>query len=294
MSSEIDTVVLDFDGTLTDVAQESAGFASAVALMVARLIGSDRIDPLWAAALARAADPQDDGLSVAGKTVAPGDADPYVRARTAMQLVFDWLDYLRDPRAREAVQAIIFEDAYRNHTLAAPRPDAAEVLRALVKTGRTVAIVADPSVDALLPKLAKLEPSLSYVHEGKAKAGEVYVFGGARKHSLQGPTHTAVQFNALPKTVKVAGLSRPVYPKRGAYYDALCKLWRNPYTDAARTLVCGDVYELDLALPAALGCKVQLVGRGAATPRWARDHVAGLPVGRGQCHDALSAVLERL
>ena len=291
----VDYVVLDFDGTFTDVEQESKGFEPAVAHMVASLIGSDRIDPLWEVATKRVDDdPDENGWSIGGRTVAPGNADPYIRASTAMRLIFSWLEYVKDPQARDALQSRIFTDAYTGYTTAVARPDAVRVLRELVASGRTVAIVTNSSTEAVAKKLDQFDPSLRYVRGERPGPGEIALFGNARKFSLDAPKKLRPQFAKLKASIRVAGLSRPVYLRRGPYYDALCKIWTNPEKDAARTLVCGDIYELDLALPEALGCQVQLVARGESTPRWAREHVAGISRGRGQCDDALSAVLGRL
>ena len=57
---------------------------------------------------------------------------------------------------------------------------------------------------------------------------------------------------------------------------------------AKDTLVCGDIYELDLALPQSLGCAVHLMTR-AATPTHEREFV-----GPGQHGDDLRAILARL
>jgi hypothetical protein len=85
----------------------------------------------------------------------------------------------------------------------------------------------------------------------------------------------------------VPALDRPVYLRRGAYFEALCATT----FPMEQTLVCGDIWELDLALPAALGAQVHLIERAApfATYRYERERLA-----KGQSSPNLEALLERI
>ena len=60
-------------------------------------------------------------------------------------------------------------------------------------------------------------------------------------------------FAKLPAGEIQQEIQRPIYLRRGRYFEALCKVWKNDASAIARTLVCGDVWELDLAMPRALG-----------------------------------------
>ena len=62
------------------------------------------------------------------------------------------------------------------------------------------------------------------------------------------------------------GLPRPIYLRRGKYYESLREIWRATGATPAETLVCGDIFELDLALPAALGAQVVLIERNNTLP----------------------------
>ena len=88
----------------------------------------------------------------------------------------------------------------------------------------------------------------------------------------------------------VPGLERPLYLRRGLYFEVLSAIWSATGASPEGTFVCGDIFELDLALPAALGARVHLVGR-SSTPEWERSAVerAG-----GSYSDVLSGLLERI
>jgi hypothetical protein len=65
----------------------------------------------------------------------------------------------------------------------------------------------------------------------------------------------------------VPGLPRSIPLRRANYFRALRdEVWKEDLEGPSRTLVCGDVFELDLALPAALGARVHLVTREDTPP----------------------------
>jgi hypothetical protein len=83
-----------------------------------------------------------------------------------------------------------------------------------------------------------------------------------------------------------------VYLRRGKYYEALRGIWKQTGTTPEQTLVAGDIYELDLALPAALGAQLQLVARDNVL---AYEETAVRALGaRGGVDTSLRALLPRL
>ncbi|MFW5739271.1 MAG: hypothetical protein ACOC1F_02775 [Myxococcota bacterium] len=120
---------------------------------------------------------------------------------------------------------------------------------------------------------------------------QVCVMGGAAKFQICEPSCFDVAFERLSASLRVEGLCRPVLLRRERYYDRLIELWRRSGQQAVRTLVCGDSFEIDLALPAALGCQTLLVTRDE-TPAYERAAVAALP--GGDVCETLGAVLQRL
>jgi hypothetical protein len=95
----------------------------------------------------------------------------------------------------------------------------------------------------------------------------------------------------VPETAEISGLSRPMHLRRGHYFDALTKIWDETRARPENTLVCGDIFELDLALPARLGARVHLVAR-PQTPEHERRAARTTP--GGSVSQELVGLLERL
>ena len=74
--------------------------------------------------------------------------------------------------------------------------------------------------------------------------------------------------------------------------SALGKVWRGDAANGPRTtLVCGDIWELDLALPDALGCAVHLIERGAPYSTYAYELDAMTQARRGSSSGDLNGLL---
>jgi hypothetical protein len=77
-------------------------------------------------------------------------------------------------------------------------------------------------------------------------------------------------------TLALPGLDRPVLLRRRAYHDILKTLLDGAGATFADLVVIGDIFELDLAMPLALGARVGLVG-SARTPGYERAYVMAHP-----------------
>lgn len=275
-------VVLDFDGTFTDVEREAEPFVSAYVAAIADLLGRD-VSEMWQRHAAEIAlHPDRYGWSYEGRIVAPADADPYIRATTIAQRVFDEARVLQSPETRETIAESLFHMAYRQ-TRTAFRPGARETVEAILASGIPTYVVTNARTDVVTRKLGELAP----------RGGEALrIVGNARKFALDEPTERDVRFDAVPTTRELPGLGRPVFPRRGRYFDALAQIWRDTGATAETTFVCGDIYELDLTLPIELGAHVHLLS-SPHTPRYELDALAAL--GSRAAHGPdLGALLGRL
>jgi FMN phosphatase YigB (HAD superfamily) len=271
--------VLDFDGTFTDAEAESRPFLTAFRAALFELLGRDAGDA-WEEERARVeADPSAHGWRHAGIITAPAGADPYITAACVAQNLCARFGILPDERERnEALQAV-----YRTcYPLAAsvPRPDARAVLETLVARGLDIAVVSNSRTDTVAAKIAEL----GVVSE------RIEVIGDARKFVLDAAPRDAT-FDALQDLAIEGLVGRKVIVQRGHYYDALRALWQRTGTTPADTLVCGDVFELDLALPLCLGAAVHLVHR-PGTPRHELAFLEAHP--RGGASSTLSGLIARL
>ncbi len=251
-------VVLDFDGTFTRVDDEAAPFLVAYRQGLAELLGGD-IDAEWEQAKAAIeANPERYGWEYEGKIVAPSHADPYIFATSIAQIL------LHEHHTEKGVLTErLYRDAYAK-AVTVFRHDAKQVVETVLDLGVPVMVVTNSRTADVERKIAELAPRGSE---------RLTVRGDACKWMLVPPSHADERFDALPAELPVAGLSRPILVRRGRYFDALKRIWDETGTTPGGTLVCGDIYELDLALPALLGATVHMVGR-PSTPAYERDAVA--------------------
>ncbi|MDJ0520724.1 MAG: HAD family hydrolase [Planctomycetota bacterium] len=239
----IRTVILDFDGTCTDVEQEAQGFLAGYQADLARVLGLTDIQPAWAAAEAQVlAEPSRFGMVIGGRMVAPA-VDLYLLATA--------ISTLMEPELGDEETERLFKENYRFTTMAF-KPETRPVLEALASSVEHLCVVTNSEPAKVGAKLDALDLS---------QRDTIRLHGDARKFLVAEPVkhEGSDRFAALPETQQVAGWPRPIYVRRGHYFDALASIWEATRTTPAETLVVGDVFELDLVLPGALGCGVHLV-----------------------------------
>jgi FMN phosphatase YigB (HAD superfamily) len=242
-------IILDFDGTFTDVEREAAPFVDAFRAAVFDLIGRE-LPREWALHTAQIAEsPGRYGWVHEGRIVAPASADPYIQTTTTAHLMFDAVGVLKDGKTRAAILQALYHHAYEN-TLTAFRPRAKEVLEALAASGIPTFVVTNARTDAAQKKLRTLGP---------VGLDKIEVHGDARKFVVGDPTATDERFSCVREQVLLPGLERPVFPRRGRYFDALAAIMQRVGAAPEEVLVCGDIYELDLSLPLELGMQVHMV-----------------------------------
>ncbi len=278
---ELDCIILDFDGTFTDVEKEAVPFLEAYRDDLAAHLGAEAVSGWDEAAASIGADPDSYGWEFDGRIVAPSHADPYIMATSTAQKLLDEHGLMKDAEERRSFLEDVFR---RNYPKAANvfRPDAREVVEELLATGRPVYVVTNSLTDAVEAKLDDLAP------RGRDK---LRVYGNAKKYVIAEPTGTVDGFASLPETLALPGLDRPIFLRRGLYWDALSSVLADAGAAPSRTLVAGDIFELDLALPAALGFAIHLVAR-PKTPSYERDAVR--THARGAVSEDLASVAARV
>lgn len=268
-------VVLDFDGTFTRVDDEAAPFLVAYREGLSTLLGGD-VDAEWERARAVIeADPDRHGWEYQGRIVAPSHADPYIFATSVAQILLE-----EHGTERSALTDRLYRDAYAKAATVF-REDARQVVEAVLELGVPVFVVTNSRTTDVVAKIARLE----------ARGSErLSIRGDACKWMLLEPGAADPRFDSLPEELRVAGLKRPIFVRRGRYFDALRRIWDETGTSPEGTLVCGDIYELDLAMPALLGARVHMVGR-PNTPAYEREAVTRAG---GTFSIELAGLLERL
>jgi FMN phosphatase YigB (HAD superfamily) len=278
--ASIRLVVLDFDGTLSDAEAEAVPFVEAFRSELFDLIGRDASEAWARHEQAIRQRPAEHGWRYRDRIAAPAGADPYLLTASIAQRLCDELGIMQQGSLRSEVLELLYRRAYPL-TRIVPRPNARALLEALTAAGVAVYVITNSRTDAVQRKLDAVG----------AKGREVIrVIGDARKFVLDdGPRDD--RFDALEELALPGLDQRRVASKRGHYYDALCRAWQESGTTAEETLVCGDIFELDLALPLALGCHVHLI-HGDDTPAYELAYVRAQP--RGGASRELSRVVERL
>lgn len=244
------TVILDFDGTCTDVEQEAEGFLRGYKQDLARTLGRDDVEEAWDAAAARVlAAPAEHGMVIGGHRVAP-PVDPYLLATAIGTLLGPDLDDAETER--------LFKENYR-FTTTAFKPGARAVVEALIAADVDFHVVTNSDPATVGRKLDALAP---------AGRDEIHLHGNARKFLVTDPVLHAdcARFAAVPATIHVEGWPRAIHPRRGHYHDVLTSIWSAGASAPTDTLVIGDVFELDLLLPAVLGCRVHLASGPRTLP----------------------------
>lgn len=260
-------IMLDFDGTFTDVEREAEPFVDSYRTALGQALGR-KIDDEWNAAGSRIdAQPEGFGWQYDGKVVAPAHADPYIRSTSIAQEIIDAQGDF-SPQARTDLLQRLYKENYEKSATYF-RPEAREVVEALLLLDAPVFVVTNSHTESVQKKLDRLAP------RGLDK---LKVFGDAKKYVIAPAETTDARFDALPEAQDVRGLERPVLLGRGKYFDVLASLWKSTGATPEETILCGDIFELDLAMPSALGVASHLVTRGK-TPDYEKQAMGDLPNG---------------
>ncbi|MEZ4358967.1 MAG: hypothetical protein R3B48_02225 [Kofleriaceae bacterium] len=263
-------LVLDFDGTMTDAEAEGGPFREGYLEDLCAMVGR-RGDDEEIHAIAREVEqelaeaPEAHPFLWMGEAVAPATVDPYLRMVPIANRVFDRFGAVPSAQDRGRLFGTILYKYNYAKTLGRPvfREGAGACLKRLVD--RAVYVVTNSDPHAVASKIATLDRE----HPGVGKlTGRVHGF--ARKFDLDPAWDGVAAELALP------GLLRPVLLRRRHYYELLAKVLQDAGSSFAELTVVGDIFELDLALPLALGARVGLV-RGPRTPRYELDFVAQHP-----------------
>ena len=271
-------LILDFDGTMTDAEAEGAPFREGYLEDLAAL--TERTLPWIREAAARyeavvASESAAYGWVFGGRIVAPASVDPYLRMMPVARLILDEVGAFRSTVDRDRLlDGILYKYNYQK-TRTAFREGAGALLRGLgTRADVFTRVVTNSHTEPVQGKIRLLDQA-----EGGGVAWLLpHVHGRARKYVLD------EGFTDVPEALTLPGLPRPVLLRRRAYFDVLDGLRREAGLDWADVRVAGDIFELDLSLPVALGASVALIAN-PHTPAYERAYLDAHPRG---------VVLERL
>jgi hypothetical protein len=263
-------LVLDFDGTMTDAEAEGRPFRDGYLEDLALLVGlatddpqvrelADQVEAQLAAA------PSSHPFMWMGRPVAPATVDPYLRMVPVAHRILDHFGAIPSAQDRgRLLGSVLYKYNYAK-TLGHPvfRPGAGEMLRAL--TGSRTWIVTNSDTHAVAGKVAALDreaPGVAWLTSR--------VRGFARKFDVDDG------WTGAPGEMVIPGLDRTVLLRRRSYFEILQQVVTEAESSFEELVVVGDIFELDLAMPLALGARVGLV-TSARTPEYERAFVTAHP-----------------
>ncbi|MGE0868380.1 MAG: hypothetical protein AB7P03_07460 [Kofleriaceae bacterium] len=266
-------LVLDFDGTLTDAEAEGRafrdGYLEDLAVLVGRPPNDIEIRELAAEVeveISRA--PERHAFRWAEREVAPANVDPFLRMVPIANRILDRFGVLTSPVERgRLLSGVLYKYNYAKtlgHTVF--RPGAGRAAQSLANTNTWIVTNSDAKqVATKVMALAQEVPGVAWL------CGRVQ--GNARKFEIDD------SWTGAPAELNLAGLERPVLLRRSKYHALLRTVLDGSGASFEDLVVVGDIFELDLALPLAMGARVGLVVSGH-TPPYEQAYVDAHPRGK--------------
>ncbi len=230
----IKLIILDFDGTLTEVEKEALPYLASYKQDLQKLLSLsvENFENSWndSATLIKN-HPFGYGWKSDNKIVAPALADPYILCQTIANIIMDRFSLYQEPLKRIEVLDTLYKDNYLKCNIVF-RDQAEYFLETLCRHFH-VCVVTNSRTDTVNHKLNIL----------LKKPLPITVFGNAKKYAL------VSDFSEIPESLNFAGFERPVYLRRKYYHQVIQEILYQQKTHISELLVFGDIFELDLALP---------------------------------------------
>jgi phosphoglycolate phosphatase-like HAD superfamily hydrolase len=255
--SAIKHVILDFDGTCTQIPVIYQSFLN----QYLKELNMPKISHQeWQNAqdLVRQHSPTA-GWTLGTTSSAPAAADPYILSGEATKYLVK-TNIIKTP-----VPSTAFTNAYADNP--GPwRKETLDVIKTLLKHEVAVHFVSNSSPQLITQRLQDL-------WGGTPLPASVNVHGNASKFNISEPDWVDIDswpawirdlYNAVPAAETSVNIGRPIYLRRGSFISIIADLFKHePENMLASTVFCGDVWELDLALPSELGANIHLIERAS-------------------------------
>lgn len=259
----ITDVILDFDGTCTQIPAIFEDYLEQYRSNFTKTVGP-LSDAEWeeAQSVVRQHSPKA-GWMLGGCPAAPAAADPYILADESAKFVLR-----QRGQKNPSIPASINGEAYA--AAAAPwREDALDTFSQLAEHGIRLHFVSNSSSAMIQERLRQLlddDNHLSANISVQSDAGKFRICELTWDNQSALPAQAQAQFQSLPVAyidLPLKELGRPVYLRRGAYFEAIYRSLQGDLNKLTSTVFCGDIWEMDLAMPYALGANVHLLDRTA-------------------------------
>jgi len=232
MNLKKEKFIFDFDGTITNVAEEAKDYPNLFSKRLADMAGIpfDIFNPLMQQYMQEVRNDANVGWTMFGKIVAPAQADLYVLAEAGRNRLLDAyhrgeIEELKGYKIPDNINKLAFQ-LFNEISVKLPtvfNEGAAELLNKLKQDSGGIVVVTNSKTDKVYHKLDLLGVK------------DIEVIGDAKKYVI-----TAEETMYLP------GLDRPIYTQRGKYVSVLEDLAREKGFNPEQTTIVGDIYEFDL------------------------------------------------
>src|SRR5262249_4181004 len=294
--SGLSHIILDFDGTCTQIPPI---FEAYLELYRKNLneSGLNVTTSEWqdTQAVVRQHSPKA-GWTLAGCPSAPAAGDPYVLADEAVRLILR----RRGATTPVPIPPTVHEQAY-DEALAPWREEAFDTLSRLVDHGVQLQCVSNTGTKFIKRRLRDLfgdgNPLTAKISV-QSCAGKFRICELSWGDQIAVSTEATRRFQALPVAYgekPLAETERPIYLRRGAYFEAINQVLAGDFDALTNTVFCGDIWEMDLAMPYELGAKVHLLDRAVPFETYCYERQALVAYGdRGKTSADLSGLLDWL
>ena len=260
INKPITDIVLDFDGTCTQIPIINEGY-----LKQCLKIFNDTVLPLtsedWQKAQQQVQQNSPKaGWMLGGCPSAPAAADPYILAYETANHI------LRKRNIKNPLPDIHSKSVEANQ---APwRSEARDVFEGLLKKNIKLHFISNSNSLKITQRLLDLFGVAVLPHG-------ISVNSDARKYCIcelswdaEKPIPDIIrkQFMDLSASIAsslISSLERPVYLRRGAYFETIYSVFKEDWSKLGTTIFCGDIWEMDLAMPFELGASIHLIERAS-------------------------------
>lgn len=262
MKTALTDIVFDFDGTCTQIPKIESEFLIEYSKVFAETVVALENNE-WNLAKKKVIDrsPQV-GWMLGMCPSAPAAADPYILAYETASLI------LRDRDLSKEIPPSIHGMTSEKHQ--APfRPEAREIFETLLKKNVRLHFISNSNSTKIKQRLcdlfAKSElPKGISVKSSAQKFRITELLWKSTSNNMS--TEIQQRFFDLPVCFSnkvLSTINRPVYLRRGFYFSSIDEAFNHDWSYLPSTVFCGDIWEMDLAMPFALGANIHLIEREA-------------------------------
>ena len=261
-------LIFDFDGTMTNAEAEGQPYRSGYLEDLALICNLD-VDTInkWAAEFDQYVSENQGkfGWKFNGHIVAPAGVDPYLRIMPTARMILDRANVLTDSDLRDRILDRILYKYNYGKTNTVFHNEAATLIHKLYENPDYVTfVVTNSHTKPVQNKLRLLQSQYPEMHIDWLIPR---VHGSARKYIIDPIANVQESFS-------VDGLDRPILLHRSHYFSVLHGLAEQNNLQWEDMIVVGDIFELDLSLPLAMGANVGLV-LSEFTPDYERQFLDG-------------------